>query len=262
MAGKHVLVEKPFTLTSGDGRDLANLAEEQGLILAPAHNFLFARSTRRAKEIIDSGKAGELRSAAGVQLSSWRRRLPDWFDRLPGGLFFDESPHLIYLMREFIGELDVETAWTSSAGQDTPNPFEHTVAGLRGDKADGLLTVWSGAPFSEWYLALICTNSVLVIDLFRDTLVELPAEKGHNMRDVIRISLSGTMQHWAGTIGSGLRILAGRGSYGHNRLIEQFVAAVDGRSDPPTSAEDGWRTIQVIESVLHKANSAAAETGG
>jgi predicted dehydrogenase len=261
MAGKHVLVEKPFTLTSDDGRNLAALANERDLILAPAHNFLFARSTRRAREIIDSGKAGELRSAAGVQLSSWRRRLPDWFDRLPGGLFFDESPHLIYLMREFLGELDVESAWTSSAGSDTSNPFEHTVAGLRGERADGLLTVWSGAPFSEWYLALICTNSVLVIDLFRDTLMELPAERGHNMRDVIGISLSGTLQHWAGTIGSGARILTGRGSYGHNRLIEQFVAAVQGRGDPPTTADDGWRTVQVIESVLGKASSVTPETG-
>ena len=75
-AGKHVLVEKPLSLTADEGRSLQGLAEEKGLVLSPAHNFLFSRSARKADEILGGGRAGEVRWAMGLQLSSPRRRLP------------------------------------------------------------------------------------------------------------------------------------------------------------------------------------------
>jgi len=35
-------------------------------------------------------------------MSTPRRRLPDWYEALPGQLFFDEAPHLTYLSRRFL----------------------------------------------------------------------------------------------------------------------------------------------------------------
>ena len=113
-AGKHVLVEKPMTLTSDEGRSLEALANSTRVILCPAHNFLFSRSLERAKSLLESGRAGKVHWAVGLQLSSSRRRLPTWFNDLPGGLFFDEAPHFLYLMRYFLGEMQVEQAWHTS----------------------------------------------------------------------------------------------------------------------------------------------------
>ncbi|MDP2990671.1 MAG: Gfo/Idh/MocA family oxidoreductase, partial [Kiritimatiellota bacterium] len=41
-AGKHVLVEKPMTLKSTEGRFLEQMAQQKNLILCPCHNFLFS----------------------------------------------------------------------------------------------------------------------------------------------------------------------------------------------------------------------------
>ena len=141
-AGKHVLVEKPMTMTSEEGRGLEALADESGLILCPTHNFLFSRSMARAKSILTSGKAGDVESAMGIQLSSWRRRLPTWFNGLPGGLFFDEAPHLLYLMRYALGDLSVESAWLDS--NDGPQPSERIEARLKGDRGSAVRRFRSG----------------------------------------------------------------------------------------------------------------------
>jgi scyllo-inositol 2-dehydrogenase (NADP+) len=252
-AGKHVLVEKPFTLIGADGEKVAALAAAANLIVAPSHNFLYANSTRRAKQLIESGRAGAVISASGVQLSSWNRRLPTWYDDLPGGLFFDEAPHLLYLMREFVGELDVATAWRDLRNAPNGQPVERTEAQLVGERGDATLSMITGAPLSEWYVTLVCEKKILIIDLFRDIMIDLPAETAHNRKDVLGVSLRTSMQHWVGTFSSGLRVLRGKGDYGHGLLVSQFIDAVEGAVEPPTTAEDGTRVVQLMESILEKA---------
>ncbi|MBI2855961.1 MAG: Gfo/Idh/MocA family oxidoreductase [Chloroflexi bacterium] len=249
-AGRHVLVEKPMTLTAGEGRALEALAESSGLVLCPAHNFLFSRSTARARDVLRRGEVGEVCWAMGVQLSSWRRRLPTWFHQLPGGLFFDEAPHLLYLMRHFLGDLDVEGAWGTSTGEGPPSGMERLEARLRGTHGEGYLTMWSGAPFSEWLFILFCSRGVLVLDLFRDLLIHLPPEKAHSSRDVIEMALRSTYQKWWGMATSGLRFLGGRLYYGHDALVKQFLQSVSGVGEPPATARDGWTVVGLMEDIL------------
>jgi len=251
-AGKHVLVEKPMTLTSGEGMALEALARSAGVVLCPAHNFLFSRSLERAKSLLESGEAGEVHWAMGMQLSSWQRRLPTWFDDLPGGLFFDEAPHLLYLMRYFLGDLRVEQAWHTSGGGDSPPRTERMEAHLQGARGAGYLTTWFGAPFSEWLFILFCSQAVLILDLFRDILIHLPPEQAHRARDVLKMSLVGTLRLWRGIGASGMRSARGRLSYGHNRLVGRFLDAVLGDKKPPTSARDGWAVVALMEEILRR----------
>src|ERR1043166_1227531 len=102
-SGKHVLMEKPMCLTVSDGEALVDTAEERGRVLALVHNFQFARSVNRVRTWLATGKWGRVTGLHGLQLSSPDRRLPAWFEQLPLGLFYDESPHLLYLLRAFGG---------------------------------------------------------------------------------------------------------------------------------------------------------------
>jgi scyllo-inositol 2-dehydrogenase (NADP+) len=251
-AGKHVLVEKPMTLTSGEGRALEALASSAGVVLSPAHNFLFSRSIERASSLLSSGEAGNIHWAMGLLLSSWKRRLPTWFDDLPGGLFFDEAPHFLYLMRYFLGELQVEQAWHTSGGGDLQPRTERTEARLEGARGSGYLTMWFGAPFSEWLFILFCSRAVLILDLFRDILIHLPPEQAHRARDVLKMSLTGTLRLWKGIGSSGIRSTCGRLSYGHNLLIRRFLDAVIDGKKPPTSAQDGWQIVALLEEILRR----------
>jgi predicted dehydrogenase len=61
-AGKHVLVEKPFTLNAREAREIADLAAERGLLLLEAMWTRYLPHMVRIREIIADGTIGEVRS--------------------------------------------------------------------------------------------------------------------------------------------------------------------------------------------------------
>ena len=60
LAGKHVFVEKPFTSTSAQARELVDLAAETGLQIMVDHTVLFTGAVKKIKQVIDSGELGRL----------------------------------------------------------------------------------------------------------------------------------------------------------------------------------------------------------
>ena len=57
---RHVLVEKPTAVTIEEIKDLKSLAEKYSVHVAPVHNYIYEPSVTRAKDLIDSGKIGDL----------------------------------------------------------------------------------------------------------------------------------------------------------------------------------------------------------
>jgi predicted dehydrogenase len=61
-AGKHVLVEKPFTLNAAEAQEVMDLAEQKGLVALEAMWTRFLPHMARVREIIESGVLGEVRT--------------------------------------------------------------------------------------------------------------------------------------------------------------------------------------------------------
>jgi predicted dehydrogenase len=59
-AGKHIFVEKPFTATSAQAKELVDLAAKKNLRVMVDHTFLFTGAVRKIKQVIDSGELGKL----------------------------------------------------------------------------------------------------------------------------------------------------------------------------------------------------------
>ena len=59
-AGKNVLVEKPFTPTLAEARELLTLAKEKGLVVSPYQNRRFDSCFLTMKKAIESGKLGKI----------------------------------------------------------------------------------------------------------------------------------------------------------------------------------------------------------
>ena len=68
-AGKHVFVEKPMSLTRGDGEKLVRLAEGKKKTLFVGHILHYHPAVIRLKEMIRSGKIGRLRYIYSRRLS-------------------------------------------------------------------------------------------------------------------------------------------------------------------------------------------------
>jgi predicted dehydrogenase len=60
LAGKHIFVEKPFTSTSAQAKELIELAAKKGLKIMVDHTFLFTGAVKKIKEVISSGELGHL----------------------------------------------------------------------------------------------------------------------------------------------------------------------------------------------------------
>ena len=59
-AGKHVLVTKPFTHSSEEGRALIDMAQEKGLVLLVDHTFVYTGAVRKMKALIEAKELGEI----------------------------------------------------------------------------------------------------------------------------------------------------------------------------------------------------------
>jgi predicted dehydrogenase len=59
-AGKHIWVEKPFTSSTDQAKDLIKIADLKKLNIFVDHTFLYTGSVRKIKEIIDNDELGDI----------------------------------------------------------------------------------------------------------------------------------------------------------------------------------------------------------
>lgn len=58
--GKHVFVEKPFTMTSEQGEELVELSQKRNLKIMVDHTFLFTGAVRKISQLMEDGQLGKL----------------------------------------------------------------------------------------------------------------------------------------------------------------------------------------------------------
>jgi predicted dehydrogenase len=227
--GKHVLTEKPFTMTVAEGENLVEMANAKDLRLAIVHNFQFARSTRLLLSDIARGGLGELHAINAVQFGNPERRLPVWYEELPLGLMYDESPHLLYLIRAVAGDVQLIRSFThaSTNGHKTPARID---AYFTSSEFHGPITLSCNfeSPVSEWYLMVFGNKRLGIVDVFRDIYISLPNDRSHQAVNVMRTSLTAIGQHLWQHIVSGIPHLRGHLFYGNEEVFRRFASAIKG----------------------------------
>jgi predicted dehydrogenase len=77
-AGKHVLCEKPFTVTSAQARELVDLAAKTVLANCIQHNLRYYPVVQHIRRIIEAGELGEILIAQGTYSQDWLLYDTDW----------------------------------------------------------------------------------------------------------------------------------------------------------------------------------------
>ena len=258
LAGKDVLVEKPMALEVEAARELAEIAEREGRVLAVVHNFQFARSTMRLKALISAGRLGEIQAVWGAQLSNPRRRLPEWYESLPLGLFYDESPHFFYLVRSILGgSLQIEVVHLVPGPPGRSTPAAITLL-MRAGPTPAQISMNFTAPVSEWHLTVIGSKALAVLDVFRDVLVVTRNDREHLGRHILRTTADAMTSHLGGVARSGALNALGRLAYGNDVVIGRFVEACRTRVAPQDiSANDGVDVVRLQHEVLDRSRITA-----
>ncbi|MET1071122.1 MAG: Gfo/Idh/MocA family oxidoreductase [Umezawaea sp.] len=117
LAGKHVLCEKPFTLTAADARELADLAKERGLFLMEAMWTRFNPLVRRIRELIAEGAIGDVR-AVHADFGFTADYDPEhrlWNPALGGGALMDLGVYPVSFAHMVLGEPESVTVHGSLA---------------------------------------------------------------------------------------------------------------------------------------------------
>lgn len=256
--GKHVLTEKPFTMTLVEGEELVRLSRERNLILAIVHNFQFASSTRRMVRDVHRGILGKIRAVVAFQYGNPARRLPAWYENLPLGLFYDESPHLLYLLRFLCPgpiRLLSSVVFPSTIGMVTPALIQvhYACTGQDGIEIPVSLSMNFESPISEWHLSLLGERAFADLDIFRDIYLRLPNDGRHGTLDVLRTSFAASVQHWCQHLTRGPLHLGGRLFYGNEEVIERFGLAVENGIPPEgMSADDALDVLRMQHEVLDR----------
>jgi scyllo-inositol 2-dehydrogenase (NADP+) len=98
LAGKHVVVDKPFAATSAEAKELKELAEKQGVVLAPFHNRRWDGDFRTVQKLLAEEAIGRLvtyeshfdRFRPLPRENTWKEGA-----NAANGLLMDLGPHLV-----------------------------------------------------------------------------------------------------------------------------------------------------------------------
>ncbi len=104
--GKHVLVEKPMALNIDDCREMIAAATRGGIRLLVGHSHSFDTPYLRARELISSGKYGEVRMINAVNFTDFLyrpRRPEELVTAQGGGVVFSQGAHQVDVVRLLAG---------------------------------------------------------------------------------------------------------------------------------------------------------------
>lgn len=97
-AGKHILVEKPFTATSAEAKALFRLAESLGKKIFVYHNRRWDSDCTSIQKVVESGQLGQI-NEVHYRFDRYRKAIgPKTFKEEPhpaSGLLYDLGPHLL-----------------------------------------------------------------------------------------------------------------------------------------------------------------------
>lgn len=120
-AGKHVLVEKPFTITSAEAKELYQLAKTNGVQIFPYHNRRYDSDFQSVKSMIESRRLGDL-VEVHIRFDRYKYGIGEKKAKeIPGpgaGLLYDLGPHIL---DQAISLFGLPEKWEKTVGHFRPS---------------------------------------------------------------------------------------------------------------------------------------------
>jgi len=125
-AGKHVYCEKPLAPTAADCLEMTLAAEKAGVKTAVGFNYIKNPMMALAREIIQSGEIGEIRSFRGIHAEDYMYDAnTPWTWRMApgtgGGALGDIGSHIIETARYLLGDITSVQGFQTTAIAQRPD---------------------------------------------------------------------------------------------------------------------------------------------
>lgn len=235
LMGKHIVLEKPMTLSLKDADEIIELAAAQQRFVQVCHQLRYRPIMKKIKEIIATGALGRIymgsatlrinRSSNYYSEASWRGT---WLQ--DGGMLLNQGIHVIDLLQWFLG--GVQCVYGELSNGNIRKETE--------DIALGILTFENGAK------GIIEANSVTLPNNLENS-ISIFAEKG-------TICIGGTslnklerwhMEETAISTDEAMKLMDDTDE--HLYMYQSFIDAVLGQNHPTLiDAIEGKRALEII----------------
>jgi predicted dehydrogenase len=249
---KHLLCEKPLALDAESARQLYRIAEEQGVVLMPIHNYRYRDTVARALAYARRGELGDiayvgLRFRTGSLFDEpgpWRRKEAQ--ERV---LLFDLGFHFIDLALLFAGpvrELHFVHCMSDSMG------LQYVAFGTFHDRGTvGFFELMRDASSCSTQLEIFGEKGALVLDFFPDGFRRLPIRDTPVHRAVSEIRRG--LDYIKATLAEQLLRRPPKRVWGHAVLFSQFVEALRGQRPVPVPKQEVLQVIDLLDRVAKQA---------
>jgi UDP-N-acetylglucosamine 3-dehydrogenase len=262
--GHNVLVEKPMALNVRECQRMIAAARRNGRTLCVMHNKLFFKTVVGAKTAVDEGsfKVSRIRVS---HYFAYSRFLDPWrLSEESGGLLWDAIVHPVYLIEHFLGPITSVYAAARKVKEDVPDSFTIVLQNKRVGLAE---YVWNAKyPLLDLHLMGEDGQS-LHLDLVHDLVVERSENyldrRGYLLK-LVASDFRVPFGRWFGHFRNFLGMRSYPGALPFQRtffvLIAELTSFLSGeRNQPPVSAQEGLRTVKVLEALKKSITSGKAQ---
>jgi predicted dehydrogenase len=237
LAGKHVIMEKPFVTDSKEGQELIALAERQDRILSIAENTPFVDAYIELKKMIDElGRIYSVKTMiAGTEIyrmidkQNWKGKRGD----SGGGVIMDAAPHSFYLLTWLFGPVTEISAYAGRVVPDCEVEDNACISGMIDDSIffESSYSFTAQVPWTERLEVYGEHGSVIIDQIMKPSSLYYLGEHDYDPKPIEAIPYD--PKGWKGkSIAKG---------------IESFITAVHEGKHPEVNPLDALQSVILCE---------------
>ena len=242
-AGKHVVCEKPLSVTIEEADQMIDTCKQQGVLLMYAEELFFTPKYVKAKEMADDGAFGKLHMVK--QMEKHFGPHSQWFwdvDRSGGGAFMDLGCHGIAFCYWFLNRPKIKSVYAQmgtyvhtdkTKGEDDSICIIEFEDGARGMIENS----WARRGGMEDRIEVYGEGGVTYADLHMGNALPTYSEYGYGYA----VEKAPTTKGWTYPVFEELW------NYGFPQEMRHFARCTRGKEEPAATGEDG----RVVQEVLY-----------
>lgn len=262
-AGSSILLEKPMTMTARDAEEIVESQKATGMRGGVIHNWLFESPVLRADSLVKKGRLGEITGmeieALSTKDDSMAANRNHWSHTLPGGRFSEMLAHPIYLMRHFMGEIEVGDVQVSKTGNNAWMRSDEFCGTFKAGKKLGRAYASFNASRDAIFISLYGTKAILKLDIINAVTVLLPERKTSRFSKGYD-SLRQAGQLINATAKNMTSVIFRNWLSGHEMCIRLFAQSLIKGQDPPVTIDEGYNVVKTLEGLCQRVASAEQKT--
>ena len=226
-AGKHVFCEKPFSIGIAAAQELLDAANASAKVFQVGHNRRYAPVYAKLKELLGQDKA----HSAHIKMNRGELKNPVWTGdvNVTGGFLYETTIHLFDMMRFQFGEIAELVAYGSQ--HEYPELDEFSIIFKF---KNGFHCTFASSSDASWHfpferIEVFCHHRTIMTE----EMERLLDSRGMDANfETLSWQMTDKEERW-----------------GYVQEDRAFIDSILNGTNPPVTADDGFKSVELVESV-------------